>query len=119
MSTNDCKNDKPCIPASEKAWEERVLGADENYVAVADETVEQSVERAMGTRLISIRMEQSMIDALKFIASKNGGIGYQTMIKQILTRFIEEERKQLWNEEVAKGLKAQPPEGRKKDNQAA
>jgi len=88
-------------------------------VAVADKSIEEAVDRAAGTRLISIRMDQQMIDDLKFIASRHEGIGYQTLIKQILARFIEAEKKQLWREEVSKVLKAERDEEARTNNRAA
>ncbi|RMD67690.1 MAG: hypothetical protein D6819_10970 [Gammaproteobacteria bacterium] len=92
------------VEASDEAWETRRLGAEEAFVAVAGPEVEEAVERAAGTKLISIRMSQRMIDDLKFIAMQHG-LGYQTLMKQSLARFIEAEKKLLWNEQVAKALK--------------
>ncbi|KXJ39345.1 MAG: hypothetical protein AXA67_02105 [Methylothermaceae bacteria B42] len=90
------------IPSTEEAWEARKLGADEAFVEkVSNEDIQEQIDRAAGTKLFSIRMEQQMIDALKYLASKNNGIGYQTLIKQILARFIEAEMKSMWNEAIA------------------
>jgi len=94
------------IQASDEAWEERQLGADESFVEVVrDDGFNEAVDRAARTKLISIRMELEMIDALKYLASKHHGIGYQTLIKQILARFIDAEMKNMWNEEVSKALR--------------
>jgi len=108
------------IKSTDEAWEARELGADEEFVqAVADEATQEQIDRAAGTKLISIRMEQKMIDELKYLASKNNGIGYQTLIKQILARFIEAEMKNMWNETVAESLQQQRQEKEENDNDKA
>lgn len=99
-------SNKPKIPSTDEAWENRALGADEAYVKVADEGIESALEEAAGTQLISIRMQKTMIDELKAIAIFNNDIGYQTLMKQILQRFIDAEKKKVWNEMVAEKLKA-------------
>ena len=98
---------KATIPATDEAWDERVLGSDEAYVEIADESLTESVDKAAGTQLISMRVSKSMIDDFKAIAAQNGGIGYQTLMKQILQRFIDSEKRQVWNEYVSKKLKEQ------------
>lgn len=90
---------EPTIPATDEAWDDRILGADESYTALAEDN-EAEFSAASGTRLISIRMSESMIDDLKLIAQKNKNIGYQTLIKQVLQRFIDCEKKMIWNEMV-------------------
>ena len=100
---------KSPIPSTDEAWEERALGADENYVKAVDEAVENEIDEAAGTHLVSIRMQKAMIEDLKVIGALNGGLGYQTLMKQILQRFIDGEKKQLWNSMVAEKLKAQQP----------
>jgi hypothetical protein len=98
---------KRTIPATDEAWDERVLGNDEAFVEVADEALSDAAEEATGTQLISIRMQKVMIDDLKAIAARNGGIGYQTLVKQVLQRFVDCERKLLWNEFVSEKLREQ------------
>ena len=77
------------IPDTEEAWDERTLGADEKFVEVVDQAEEELINEAAGTQLISIRMSKCMIDDFKMIASLNGSIGYQTLMKQILQRFVD------------------------------
>ena len=92
---------KASIPASDEAWDDEILGADAGSMKVADKEMESAVDDASGTQLISIRMQKSMIDSFKAIAGANKGIGYQTLMKQILQRFIEGEMKRVWNEHIA------------------
>lgn len=51
----------------------------------------------LGLQAISIRLQPDLIQDLKTIAQHNG-IGYQTLIKQILHRFVHSEKKMLANE---------------------
>ena len=95
------------ILTSVEAWEEGVLGTNENFVKVADAALTDAIDSAVGTQMISVRMQQSMIDDLKAIAAMNGGMGYQTLMKQALQRFIDCEKKQLWNEFVREKMKEQ------------
>lgn len=95
------------ILTSVEAWEEGVLGTNENFVKVADAALTEAIDAAAGTQMISVRMQQSMIDDLKAIAGRNGGMGYQTLMKQILQSFIECEKRQLWNEFVREKVKQQ------------
>lgn len=97
---------KQAIPATDEAWEDGKLGRDEGFVAVADVDMD-AIDEAAGTQAISIRLPKAMINDLKVIAARNKGIGYQTLMKQIMQRFIESEKKLIWNEYVAQQIKEQ------------
>lgn len=92
---------KQTISASDEAWDAKELGASEEFAQVAADKLTAGIDEASGTQLISIRLRQSSIDDLKAIALINKNIGYQTLIKQILQRFIECEKKAAWNRIVA------------------
>jgi predicted DNA binding CopG/RHH family protein len=92
---------------NEELWDNRELGASEEHAVVA-EVDEVALDRASGVTLISIRMPVAMIDDLKFIASRNNEMKYQTLIKQVLARFIESEQKLMWNEMVAQKKADEP-----------
>lgn len=96
---------KQSIHASDEAWEDRLLGSDEKFVKVAGASLEASIDEASGTQLISIRLQKSLIEDFKTIASLNGGIGYQTLMKQIMQRFVDSEKNRIFNELVSKRLK--------------
>lgn len=98
---------KQTITSSDEAWDDRILGADEEFVKAVDDKMSASIDDASGTQLISIRLQKSLIEDFKLIASLNKGIGYQTLMKQILQRFIESEKKLIWNELVSEKIKAQ------------
>jgi hypothetical protein len=46
-------------------------------------------------KLISIRLPESLIDDVKNIATINGGMGYQTLMRQVLKRFAASELKMI------------------------
>ncbi len=98
---------KETIPSSDEAWDNRTLGADEKYVGVVDSNIADLIDEAAGTQLISIRMQKSIIEDLKLIASLNK-IGYQTLMKQVMSRFVECEKKlllrQLISEKISEKL---------------
>lgn len=52
---------------------------------------------------ISIRLSKGLIQDLKDIAQLHG-LGYQPLIKQILTRFVESEKRMLANEKIQEDL---------------
>lgn len=98
---------KQTIVSTDEAWEERTLGADSESVKVVEKAQEDSIDEAAGTQLISIRLQKSLIEDFKTIASLNNGIGYQTLMKQILQRFVDSEKKRIWNELVSEKLNEQ------------
>ena len=80
------------IESTNEAWENRLLGADEAFVAVAENVNESAIDEALGLKMISIRLEQSLIEDFKAIATINN-MGYQTLMRQALKRFAESEKK--------------------------
>lgn len=80
------------IEGTEEAWDARLLGADESFVAVADEGEEAAINEELGLKMISIRLEKALIEDLKAIATIHG-LGYQTLMRQALTRFADCEKK--------------------------
>lgn len=87
----------------EQQWEDGTLGRDERYVQkFADSS--QDLDEMLGSKMISIRLSKAMLQDLKNIAEING-LGYQPLIKQILDRFIEGEKRAIANEQIARELK--------------
>jgi uncharacterized protein (DUF4415 family) len=83
------------ITGTPEAWDERLLGADEQYVAVAGPENDVALDQALGLKLISIRLPESLIEDFKNIATINGGMGYQTLMRQVLKRFAASELKMI------------------------
>lgn len=88
------------ILGTDEAWESEQLGADENYAVKSNHSTEESINDALSLQLISIRLQKGLIDNLKTIAELNG-IGYQPLVRQALTRFVECEMKQIANRALA------------------
>ena len=93
------------IEGTEENWENRTLGADENFVAIARKTGWQENDaEELGLKSISIRLQVKLLDELKMIAEINS-IGYQPLIKQVLHRFVEAEMKNLLKEAAIQARK--------------
>lgn len=83
-------------------WETGQLGRSLEHAEVVEDAVEDAaIDEALNLRMISIRLEQSLIDAFKLIASRNKNIGYQTLMRQCLKRFATAEIKRIGNEMAA------------------
>lgn len=82
-----------------EAWESGKLGQEEKYVKRADGTAEQALDDAIGLQMISVRLQKALVDDLKFIARHNG-IGYQPLMRDILTRFAKHEKMQILRDKL-------------------
>ena len=87
-------------------WEpeaESGLGQEEQYVKKASSTYEASLDGALALQMISIRLQKSLIDDLKVIANANG-IGYQPLIRDVLSRFARSEIQNIMRDTIARQL---------------
>lgn len=87
-------SDTPKIPATDEAWESGELGNDEKFVKKSDSNIEAQIDRALDLQMISIRLQKSLIEDFKSVATLNG-IGYQPLMRQILKRFVDAEKKKI------------------------
>ena len=92
------KSDK--IEGTTEAWENGQLGRDEHYVAKV-QLDESMISDALALQMISIRLPKTLIEDLKMIGKING-IGYQPLIRQVLKRFADSEKKQILIAEASK-----------------
>lgn len=81
-------------------WESGAIGAEEAFARLSENINGEAVDDELGLQLISIRLDKSLIDTLKLIASVNG-IGYQPLIRKQLHRFAESEVKRLYKQQIA------------------
>jgi len=88
------------IPGTDEAWESRALGSDPNYASLAVGVDNAGIDAALELQPISIRLQKSLIDDFKLIAQLNG-MGYQPLMRQVLTRFADCEKKRILRETVA------------------
>lgn len=79
--------------------------SDEAHVKKLEESNEAQIDEALGLHLISIRLQKSLIEDLKMIATLNG-IGYQPLMRQILKRFADGEKKRILKEKFDEAKKA-------------
>ncbi len=99
------------IPDTEEAWESGQLGRDADYAERLpdDADTEAMIDEALGLQPISIRLEKSLIEDFKLIASLHG-LGYQPLMRQALRRFADSEKKRILQEAVAAQLRAKKKE---------
>lgn len=90
-------SDMPTFEGTEEEWDSRQLGAEKKFAAIAPDDIGLQTSDSLGLQPISIRLEKSLIDDFKLIASIHG-IGYQPLMRQILKRFANAELKQLLRE---------------------
>lgn len=107
-------NTLPKIPATDEAWEDGQLGRDAEFAVEADGDIEAAIDEALDLKLISIRLQKSLIDDFKYIASVNN-IGYQTLMRQILQRFSDSEKKKILRDYAADVIKAREMERKAKN----
>jgi len=86
------------IAGTPEAWDDGSLGQDEEFVRVSKKVDDAALSEAAGLRPISIRLQKSLIEDYKMIAELNG-IGYQPLIRQVLKRFAEAEKKRILREQ--------------------
>ena len=79
-----------------ETWESGKLGRSEEFVRKSNNNGEM-LDDKLGLQMISIRLQKSLIEDLKDIAEING-IGYQPLMKQILKRFVDAEKKKILRE---------------------
>lgn len=95
------------VASSIDAWDTGQLGRDREFARRLEVTPQQEAEmdESLGLQLISIRLQKGLIEDLKQIAQANG-IGYQPLMRQVITRFVDSEKKRIMNEYLADQHKA-------------
>jgi hypothetical protein len=98
---NETRNgdDMNKIEGTIEAWEDGSLGCDEQYVEVSGVS-DVALDDALSLKLISIRLQNSLIEDLKEIA-KIEGLGYQPLIKKVLLRFVDAEKRKALKEKAS------------------
>ena len=91
---------------TDEAWDSRTLGADEQFVGVADESHDAALEDALELQAISIRLPKDLIRNYKLIADFHG-VGYQPLMRDVLYRFVKPALKEILEEQI-KAEKAKP-----------
>lgn len=76
------------------------MGNSEAHAARSTPQLEAEAEHALGMKLISIRLDQSLLRDLKEIAAHHG-IGYQPMVRDLLKRFARAEIKTILQQRLS------------------
>lgn len=75
-------------------WEDGELGQSEEHAVRSsrdrEEHLNEMIDNALDLKMISIRLQEGLIDALKTIAERKG-IGYQPLIRQVLNEYVRED----------------------------
>ena len=93
------------IPNTPEAWDDGLLGRDEKFVVVADESHEAALDAALELQAISIRLPKQLIEQYKLIAHFHA-VGYQPLMRDVLSRFVPNALKEILEAEQAKAIKA-------------
>jgi len=78
------------IKGTTQNWEDGKLGQAAEHAIEASLEEELALEDALELKLISIRLQKPLIRKLKLIANYHG-IGYQPLVRDILSRFVGRE----------------------------
>ena len=88
------------IPASDEAWESGELGNDLKFAKIFEGDIQPQVDEAIAMQPISIRLPKSLVETFRLLGQEHG-LGYQPLMRRVLTRFAEAEMKRVLNEYVA------------------
>lgn len=103
MSQQDLNPDNAFGPND--LWDNRELGASKEHAVKSDQDA-IFVDDKLGLQMISIRLQKGLIEDLKNIAEIEG-LGYQPLMKRVLKRFVEAEKKQILKEHIAEKRRTQ------------
>ncbi|REF27626.1 hypothetical protein BDD26_2435 [Xenorhabdus cabanillasii] len=106
------------IASTDEAWDNGELGRSEAHVKVSDDITEDLINEALDLQPISIRLNKSLIEDLKMIADLNG-LGYQPLIRQVLNRFANSEKKRILTEAHSQAMKSEKRKPSNKRHKAA
>ncbi|MCU8012514.1 hypothetical protein [Shewanella sp. SM74] len=95
------------IESTVENWENRVLGSDEAFVEIATDITSKEVDDMLALQMISIRLQKSLIQDLKDLATRNGLGGYQPLIRRVLERFVEAEMKMIARESMSQQVEVE------------
>ncbi|RAO75801.1 hypothetical protein [Dyella jiangningensis] len=80
-------------------WESGELGRSMDHAEVISDDLCRAIDSSLNLHPVSIRLERSLIQNLKFIAECRG-VAYQPLIRDMLNRFAVSEIKQIMSEKL-------------------
>lgn len=75
--------------ADAKLWESKQLGASMQHAKPATTEDDKALDEDLGLAPISLRLQKEIVAQLKILA-KQEGLGYQTYIRQVLTKHVRQ-----------------------------
>lgn len=75
-----------------KLWESGRLGAPEEHVRGVSPAKTREIQDDLGLQPVTVRLQKELVEQLKIIAKKEG-LGYQPLIRNILTRYARNANK--------------------------
>ena len=93
------------IKGSIEAWEAGELGLSDSHVQTTSEDHAAQIDDAIQMQAISIRLQTTLIEDFKMLAEYHG-IGYQPLMRKVLTRFAECEQKLLLKQFMAEAKRS-------------
>lgn len=92
---------KAKLENSAEAWERGELGSDLKHARAVDRKIGTQIDEALGLQMISIRLDQDLIESYKLLGAKYD-MGYQPLMREALKRFVEGEFKLIASEALEK-----------------
>ncbi len=80
--------------AGNELWESKKLGASAQHAKPNSKQEDKNLDDSMGLQLLTIRVQKELIEQFKNLA-KLEGIGYQPLMRQVLTRYARENEQRL------------------------
>lgn len=78
------------IPGTTENWENRTLGADEQYVLVASPESSDAVDAAMGIQRVTVRITKQLFDKIQSVSSERH-MSHRWFIKRALAFIVNDE----------------------------
>lgn len=100
------KEKRTIIQADAEKWDNRELGASQEHVGIVSDKTAAEIDDQLGLQAISIRLPKALIRDLKDIATRYE-VGYQPMVRDLLSRFVQAEQKKYLLDELSKIEKAE------------
>jgi len=80
--------------ADNKLWETRQLGASPEHAVRVSEEEDRALDDGMNLQLLTFRIQKPIVDQLRQLA-KLEGIGYQPLMRQVLTKYVRDNEHRL------------------------
>jgi predicted DNA binding CopG/RHH family protein len=80
--------------AENELWETRQLGASSEHAVRTSAEADKALDDAIGLQLLTFRIQKPVVDKLRRLATLEG-IGYQPLMRQVLTKYVHDNEHRL------------------------